>query len=535
MILKKPYAFLIKYFRLIHIILAIPMFYLVYKSNNIVNFFNEYVENNYSLTVNGELTSMFINNLMYLGIILIILATLAVYFLFRYKEKPRKHYVAIVVYYLLLLVLFNVCHNILEVMQFDVLEASIARTYRDISLLIVLPQYYFCIFVLLRGFGFNIKKLNFADDLKELEISEKDSEEFEFVLGVDGHKTKRTIRRFFREFSYYIKENTFIFVSLICLALIGLGTSIYLNRDEIEKKYYQGDSFKYQNLLINIEDSIKTNLAFNGTEVTKGKYYLIIKLHVENNNSFDTKLSYTNFRIKIANDYIMPIVDKSNYFADYATPYSGELISAQEKNTYLLVYQLEKEQLQEEYELKIYNKFKEDNGVFTTKYITVGLTPILMDRTEEVQSTTLNSELDLTNSNIGNTKLTVNYYNITNKYTYNYERCYNNICKNYTDYVSVDYFHTGMGSTLLVIKYDLKLDKNSAYSGYIKSEKAFFTNFASVSYKIGETEYKIIPVNLTPDNTENTLVLQVNEQIKDADEINFHITVRNKIYTINLK
>lgn len=535
MILKKPYAFLIKYFRLIHIILVLPMFYLVYKSNNIVNFFNEYVENHYSLTVNGELTSMFINNLMYFGIVIIILATLAVYFLFRYKEKPRKHYIAIVIYYLLLFILLNVCHNILEIMQFDVLEASLARTYRDVSLLIVLPQYYFCIFVLLRGLGFNIKKLNFADDLKELEISEKDSEEFEFVLGVDGHKTKRTIRRFFREFSYYIRENTFIFVTLICLVLIGFGTSIYLNRDEIEKQYHQGDSFKYQNLLISIDDSIKTNLAFNGTEVTKGKYYLILKLHVENNNSFETKLTHTNFRIKIKNEYIMPIVDKSNYFADYAIPYSGESIEAKSNNTYLLVYQLEKEQLQDDYELKIYNKYKEDNGVFTTKYITVKLNPIMMDSTEEVKNVYMNNELDLTNSNIGNTKLTINYYNITNKYTYNYERCYNNVCKNYTDYVSVDYFNTGVGSTLLVLKYNLELDKNSAYSNYIKSEKAFFTNFASVSYKIGETEYKNIPVNLTPNNIENTLVLQVNEQIKDADKIAFHITVRNKIYTITLK
>lgn len=535
MILKKPYAFLIKHFRLIHIILAIPMLYLVYKSNNIVTFFNDYVLNNYSLTVNGELTSMFISNLMYLGIVLIILATLAVYFLFRYKEKPRKHYIAIVIYYLIFFVLLNICHGILEVMQFDVLEASIARSYRDISLLIVIPQYYFCLFTIFRGLGFNVKKLNFASDLKEMEISEKDSEEFEFVVGVDGYKAKRTFRRFLREFSYYIKENTFIFIILIILAIFGVGTTVYLNRDDFETNYKQGDTFNYKNFTIKIEDSITTNLAYNGTVVTKGKYYLILKLNVQNNSAQDTTFAYTNFRLKIDNEYIMPIVDKATYFSDYATPYSGEKIKANKQNAYLLVYQLEKEQLQDNYDLKIYNSYKAEKGNFTTKYINVALTPILIDKTEKVKEVDLRTELDLTNSNIGNTKITINEFMIANKYIYKYERCFSGSCRIYTDYVAVDYFNNGGGSTLIILNYDLVLDTQSSYSDYVKGANNFFNNFSSIKYKINGIEYTTTIKNLTPDNIKETLVLQVSDKIKNAEEIDFDITIRNKVYTVNLK
>ena len=51
MILKKPYAFLIKNFRLIHLILTIPLIYITYKTTAVSNFFREYVSNNYSSTM----------------------------------------------------------------------------------------------------------------------------------------------------------------------------------------------------------------------------------------------------------------------------------------------------------------------------------------------------------------------------------------------------------------------------------------------------------------------------------------------------
>ena len=47
MIIKKPYAFIIKHFRLIHLLLLIPMFYLVTQTKEIITFFSEYVANDY--------------------------------------------------------------------------------------------------------------------------------------------------------------------------------------------------------------------------------------------------------------------------------------------------------------------------------------------------------------------------------------------------------------------------------------------------------------------------------------------------------
>jgi len=400
---------------------------------------------------------------------------------------------------------------------------------------VVIPQFYFCGFALLRGLGFNIKKLNFADDLKEMEISDKDSEEFEFLVGVEGYKAKRTIRRFFREFSYYIKENTFIFITIVLLAIIGIGTSIYLNKDKYEVEYKLGEVFNYKTFSVSVEDAITTNLAYNGTLISKDKHYLILKLKIKNNLNQSNKINHTDFKILLNNEYKYPILDKANYFADYAIPYIGGELKGLEENSYLLVYELMEAELKEEYLLKIYNGISVDKGKYNSKYSNITLNPLLVEKKAEVKNVGLAEKLDLSNSNIGKTSLMINDYHLTNKYVYNYESCSTYKCTSYTDFVSVDYFTNASGNTLLVLNYEMLLDTDSAYSSFIKSEKSFFNNFASIRYKIGETEYTQVPTNKTPNNLKNILVFQVSDQIKNATEIDFLITVRNKIYSVTLK
>lgn len=47
MIIRKPYAFLIRNFRLIHLLLSALLIFIAYKSTAIYNFFNSYVRSGY--------------------------------------------------------------------------------------------------------------------------------------------------------------------------------------------------------------------------------------------------------------------------------------------------------------------------------------------------------------------------------------------------------------------------------------------------------------------------------------------------------
>lgn len=153
MILRKPYKFLIRHFKLIHLLLFLPVVYLLIKTNNIFKFFSSYVSNNYTYSTISNLAGNYINFFMYLAILLIVIVALIVYYLMRQKKKNTKLYIAFIVYYLILFVALTVYHGVLSNLEIEELTAKTARAYRDISLIITLPQYFFAFYSIFRGLG----------------------------------------------------------------------------------------------------------------------------------------------------------------------------------------------------------------------------------------------------------------------------------------------------------------------------------------------------------------------------------------------
>lgn len=96
MILRKPYAFLIKKFKLIHLILSILMFYLVYRFNTVYTFFKEYVNKDIH---NRILASDYITLFMFLVILFITIGLIIVYLLMRFKKKPKTLYLINIIGY----------------------------------------------------------------------------------------------------------------------------------------------------------------------------------------------------------------------------------------------------------------------------------------------------------------------------------------------------------------------------------------------------------------------------------------------------
>ena len=238
MILRKPYAFLIKHFKLIHLILTLPLIYIVRKTHLVVDFFNTYVSNGYQYQTGSDMSTFYINWVLYLSIFLIIAAILSIYYLLKYKEKPVKMYVIMMIYYLVLFIMLIWYAGIISNMAKAVLSAKSARFYRDISLIIYLPQYIFIVFTILRATGFNIRQFNFQNDLKEMQITSEDNEEVEVGLGIDTYKTKRFFRRYKREFKYYYEENKFILILIGTILVFSTIFIFYKTRNNYDISYY---------------------------------------------------------------------------------------------------------------------------------------------------------------------------------------------------------------------------------------------------------------------------------------------------------
>lgn len=535
MILKKPYAFLIKHFKTIHLLLAILMGYLLYKSYNVVEFFSESVANNYSAIASGQVAGLYINYFMYGAIILILLSLIAVYYLLSHKDKPRKFYMYAIIYYIVLFIIFSLIYSFINTLTNETIASSSLRVYRDISILSSLPQIFFVIYTFVTFTGFNIKKFNFGDDLKELEINEEDNEEFEFTIGFKGYKAERNLRRLIREFGYYVRENSFIFTIILIITIIVVGTSIFLNREVYNKTYNASDNILHNTFAVSVEDSIITNLSYNGEILTEGKYYVVLKMHVTNNASTNQILDYSNFKLEAGKKQIKPNLEKSLYFKDFATPYYGEKISKETSKIIGLVYEIDESDVTDDYKLKIYRGVSTKPGEIVAKYNEIKINPILVNEVADANEVDLNEDLEFIYSNVGETTIKIKSFQFAKSFQYTYEKCEKENCRNIDDIVSVDYTILGDYRLLLILDYELSLDNETAYYIGNPTIKDFASNFMKVKYTIGEKTYYSKVIYQTPKILKDKMILQVKSDVNIADSVSLIFTVRNKNYTVILK
>ena len=539
MIIKKPYAFIIKHFRLIHLLLLIPMFFLVTQTKEIITFFSEYVANDYTLAsstdVLSSLASNYINIFMYIAVIIIMVVLIFLSIVLQRKEKPTKFYDISIVYYLVFFILITVSFTIFKAIENDTLDPVFARLIRDLSMLIHYSQYIFIIYTGIRGIGFNIKKFDFKSDLSELEISNEDSEEVEFLIGIDSDKAKRTIRRFFRETKYYYKENKFIFI-VIFIILIGVaGTLLYMNKEVYQRVYKENDSIASGYLNFKIKDSFISNLSQNGKVLNKDKYYVILQLEITNRYREDHEFNYINLELTINNKYVLPNLSIANYFTDYGTPYSGTYIKGNTSNDYILVYEIDKTLINQDFLITVYSHYDGSVGGIGTVNNRISLDPTLISEKINSTNVSLGTNINLSNTNLGNSKFTLLDYEFTNRYEYTYNYCVNtDKCIPSTGIISIDYTSDGTNKTLLVLDYDLIIDEKIPYMNIRKSFKSVFEDYTEIVYQLNGKTYTSKVTLANPSSYNEKAIIKVPNEIQNADQIEFVLPIRNMSYRIRL-
>ena len=388
---------------------------------------------------------------------------------------------------------------------------------------------------LLRFFGFNLGKYNFKEDLQELAISEQDNEEVEISLNKDTTKLKRNIRRFKREFLYYIKENKFIFI-IICVVLVSLiSFLIYKSLPEIvNNEYNQGDTFYMNSLTMRVEDSIITNLDYQGNVISKDKYYLVVKLYIENTGEETVKLDYNGFRLELNKDnYVYPEKTKGGNFIDYAKDIYLSNLSSKTSNTYALIYELNNSEIKKHYNLKI------SNGIFNSKNNNVGsfnfisITPVIINKINIEGTYKENDQISFQNSNLKNTTLTTSNYITTNNFVYNYQGCTKESCQTYKDMITLGYNYSD--KILLIMDYTFKIDEKIPFFAKKQDINKFIETFMKIKYiKEGKENYGKIK-NVTPKNMQNKFALQIPKEALEATKAYLAIIIRNKEYLIEIK
>ncbi len=257
---------------------------------------------------------------------------------------------------------------------------------------------------------------------------------------------------------------------------------------------------------------------------------------IENKTEYDYELDYTNFRLILNEQTIYPTLDRGDYFIDYGVPYKGEKIKRKSKNYYVLVYELNANDLTDQYEIKIREGIDYKPGEITGRYKHIKLKPRKMDTIKEVEEIDFQKIGNFKESAIGYTTFKINRYQLENSYIYSYQYCYKNgTCSELKDQITTDISGTIENTILLILNVDYHLDSTSIYAHNLKSDLKFFDHFIHVRYE-KDGKRILLPIrNRTTPLMKDVVVFETKEEIKSADKLDLLVTIRDKRYVFRLK
>ncbi|MFA7688799.1 MAG: DUF4352 domain-containing protein, partial [Bacilli bacterium] len=326
MILRKPYAFLIKHFKKIHLILAILMGFVGYKTFHLLSYLNKYINEGWLLQSDIKISD-YIDWLFIVINILIIGISIIILILMRVKQKPKKYYILNICVYIGLLIVLVLAYGDLNTIIREIIDPRKIRLTRDLVFVVSLIQYALIFMAVIRASGFNIKKFNFEEDIDELNISEADSEEMELTLGIDTRRIKQKLKRKKREIRYFILENFTTIIVFFVLTISGIGISIYLNYEVYNKIYTEGELIETKDLILEIPNSFYTTKNYRGSNVAPNNYtYLITEINIENKSKDNIKLNTKDFELLTYEGKFYPILNRYKSFFDLGIGYTNQII-----------------------------------------------------------------------------------------------------------------------------------------------------------------------------------------------------------------
>ena len=343
MILRRPYAILIKSFRLIHLILFALLAYITYRANSILSFFKDYISTSGNIEV---ISSNYISTFLFISFIFVIVLSVVIFLLMRYKKKPKLLYVIIVIVSILSVICFLYLYSNLKELEVSNMSARNIRLLRDISRFNFWGMFIICLPVLVRGLGFDIKKFNFSKDLNELKLEKEDSEEVEINIGFESDNIKKVGRRVLGELKYYYAENKFfINIILIIITLILIISfpfnKFVMNRDLNEKETLGTNYFN-----IKVTDSFISEK----NRISKDYCYFIIKFSIKGKtDKYELKLD--NFVLETKENKYIPSLKYYYYFEDVGIGYREQELDTSDYEDYIFIYNIKKEDQEEEFKL----------------------------------------------------------------------------------------------------------------------------------------------------------------------------------------
>ena len=505
MILRKPYGFLIKHFKLIHLLITAIYIYLLVKVNSILRYYNDYLEG----TANRLNAIKITTNYYLIAIILSIILCIIIYALMRYKKKPKLLYFVLIILYVLIALVINISYDGLnQIYIFNSLELKTARLYRDILRIASLFQYISIAFTLVRGLGFDIKKFNFKEDIADLGLNLDDEEEVELTLG-SNEGIFRRIRRKIREYTYYYKENKLILVAIIATIVIVLSIILFLDKKVVNKIYNENETVQTDSFNLDVTNTYITSKSSTNKILTEeDETYVIVKMYITPYTR-GSRLNTGYIVLEIGKEKYKLTEKNNNNFKDIGTIYTNQSLTS--GAVYIFTFKVPTKNINKNMRLIYLEKTK------------INLSPINLDTEEKTKEIKLKENLNLNETILSNGNINISSIEIKDTFTHDFK--YQVEGKDFTSKLNIK----SLSNTLINIKLTYSLpNKMTIYE--------LLENYGKIKYIIDNKEYTSnLMNNKTPGIYTEGLFLEVDKDIEKASKIWIELKIRNRKYTYIIK
>ena len=517
MIIRKPYAFLIKHFRKIHIFLLILCGYVYFKNLQLNSFINEFISlgtyDSYS-----EPISNYISFSVILSLLLLIAGSATLVLLLRHKKKPWKLYLLPIIEYTFLLIVYFSAKNFFDSYT-GIIDSASIRAIRDFLFIGTVLQYPTIIVFLMRVLGVDLKKFNFKLDEEYLELNSEDREELEINFEFDKESLKRGTKRLFRNIGYVYQEHKLIINSIIGVLLVILFYSSYKFIFVTNKVYKQGQSLNANGYTITLNNSYYTNKDYTGNVISEKSAFVILDLTIKNNYK-KREIDLNKFHVMNGiNDYVTTAKTFETEFQDFGKAYKSKELKQDESFNLIMIFKVNKELSPKRFVL-YYQEF--NNGEPYLRKIKLNLNDV--SKIKKNKTIKLNEEF---NFNLKNEEETIilDGYEFVDNLNYSYRICHSSNCATHTGIYAAP-----SGYKIMKISF-----ASNNFEG--KDMIDFSSKYGKMKYINNKNTESVVEIKNPLNKTYygKYLYIKVPNEIVESTSIELDFTIRNNRYIYKLR
>lgn len=519
MIIRKPYAFLIKHFRRIHIFMLVLCAFIYYKNMQTRSFVKEFLELQ-SYDAFYEPITKYASILALLVLIILVALSITIIVLLRHKKKPWKLYIVPAATYAFIFIAF-----VLTITLFSGYDEGSGttgiRAISDLLFMGTIPQYFVIIILLMRIFGVDLNKFDFKSDQEYLELSNDDREEIEISVNIDKESFKRIFKRLLRNLGYFYEEHKLLCNTVASILIVVFVVSVYKFVFITHKSYGQDDVIPTDGYSIQIHHVYYTDKDYRGEIISKDSAFVILDLTLTNNQS-QREVNFNRFHMMNGrNNYSQTYRTYETSFQDFGqTTYEKLTLDNGQSARFLLIF-------------KVANDLNPDRFVLYYQEINNNI-PYLrkikldVENLSEIKTQKTKSLRDYETLNVGgeDVSFSIESYGILQETTYNVMLC----PKNDKCYSAQQPVTAANKKMILELFFT-----SDTFSG--KEFVDFSEEYGKIVYIDNKGKRHTVAIKDAVDKQYfgNYMYFLVPQRLQDAKEIRLVYTVRNREYVYRLK